>query len=93
MKLIRYRDAGMNTYTYFWKNSDERVASPYFDTEQEAQEWYEDKLSALNQAAENMSDKGYELSTHEKQAEFAKVNPPSYKVKVAEAPAHIGYES
>jgi hypothetical protein len=72
MKLIRYRDAGMNTYTYFWKNSEHRVASPYFDTEQEAQEWYGDKLSTLNQAAENMSDKGYELSTHEKQAEFAK---------------------
>ena len=48
MKLIRYRDAGMNTYTYFWKNSEHRVASPYFDTEQEAQEWYEDKLTALD---------------------------------------------
>jgi len=48
MKLIRYRDAGMNTYTYFWKNSEHRVASPYFDTEREAQEWYGDKLSALD---------------------------------------------
>jgi hypothetical protein len=48
MKLIRYRDAGMNTYTYFWKNSEHRVASPYFDTEREAQEWYGDKLTALD---------------------------------------------
>ena len=48
MKLIRYRDAGMNTYTYFWKNSEHRVASPYFDTEREAQEWAGDKLTALD---------------------------------------------
>ena len=47
MKLIRYRDAGMNTHTYFWKNSDDRIASPYFDTEQEAQEWYGDKVTEL----------------------------------------------
>lgn len=33
------------------------------------------------------------LQTASKIVEFAKVNPPSYKVKVAEAPAHIGYET
>jgi hypothetical protein len=32
-------------------------------------------------------------NTASKIVEFAKVNPPSYKVKVAEAPAHIGYET
>lgn len=48
MKLIRYRDAGMNTYTYFWKNSEHRVASPYFDTEREAQEWYGDRVTELD---------------------------------------------
>ena len=48
MKLIRYRDAGMNTHTYFWKNSDDRIVSPYFDTEQEAQEWYGDKITELD---------------------------------------------
>jgi hypothetical protein len=37
-KLIRYRDAGMNTYTYFW-TIDGRVVSPYFDTENQAKEW------------------------------------------------------
>lgn len=48
MKLIKYRDAGMNTYTYFWKNSDDRIVSPYFDTEREAQEWYGDKVTELD---------------------------------------------
>ena len=48
MKLIKYRDAGMNTYTYFWTDSNHRVVSPYFDTEQEAQEWYGDKIVPLD---------------------------------------------
>ena len=42
-KLIRYRDAGMHSYTYFWTING-RVVSPYFDTENQAKEWtYEDK--------------------------------------------------
>ena len=48
MKLIRYRDAGMNTHTYFWTDSKRRVVSPYFDSEREAQEWYGDKVTALD---------------------------------------------
>lgn len=48
MKLIRYRDAGMHTHTYFWTDSNHRVASPYFDTEQKAQEWCGDKVTALD---------------------------------------------
>jgi hypothetical protein len=39
MDLIKYRDAGMNTYTYFWKDDDQRTVSPYFDSENEAMEW------------------------------------------------------
>ena len=42
-KLVKYRDAGMHTYTYFWVNPRGSVASPYFDSEQEAMEW--DKTS------------------------------------------------
>jgi hypothetical protein len=38
-KLISYRDAGLPTFTYFWINDEERVVSPYFDSEQEAQTW------------------------------------------------------
>lgn len=37
--LVKYRDAGMNTYTYFWKNEHERVVSPFFDTDKEAHLW------------------------------------------------------
>lgn len=37
--LVRYRDAGLPTYTYFWITEDENVFGPYFDTEQEAIDW------------------------------------------------------
>ena len=39
LTLVKYRDAGMNSYTYFWKNEQERVASPFFDSEKEAYAW------------------------------------------------------
>jgi hypothetical protein len=39
LTLVKYRDAGMNSYTYFWKNEQERVASPFFDSEKEAYDW------------------------------------------------------
>lgn len=37
--MVKYRDSGMNTYTYFWKNSQERMVSPFFDSEAEAYQW------------------------------------------------------
>ena len=58
MKLIKYRDAGMNTYTYFWKNADNQLSSPFFDTEPEALSW--------------LSDKGYEVATLEEAEDFIK---------------------
>jgi hypothetical protein len=39
MTLIKYRDAGMNTYTYFWKNKDNHTISPFFNSEAEALQW------------------------------------------------------
>lgn len=39
MKLVKYRDAGMHTYTYFYVNSEDRTISPFFDSEKEAEEW------------------------------------------------------
>ena len=39
-KLIKYRDAEMHTYTWFWVNEKGVVVSPYFDTEKGAKEWY-----------------------------------------------------
>ena len=37
--LVKYRDAGMPTHTYFWKNEEERIVSPFFDSEQDAYQW------------------------------------------------------
>ena len=39
-QLIKYRDAGMNSYTYFW-SVNKKVVSPYFDSEVEATDWME----------------------------------------------------
>jgi hypothetical protein len=43
IELIKYRDAGMQTYTYFWKNENNNVVSPYFDSEAEAMDWTKEK--------------------------------------------------
>jgi len=39
MQLVRYRDAGMMSYTWFYVNEKNHCISPYFDSEQEAQAW------------------------------------------------------
>ena len=47
-KLIRYRDAGMHSHTYFWTING-RVVSPYFNHENEAKEWtYENSTTNGN---------------------------------------------
>ena len=48
MKLIQYRDAGMNTYTYFYKNEKNQTISPFFNCEKEAEDWL-DQSKALVQ--------------------------------------------
>lgn len=52
LKLIKYRDAGMHTHTWFWINLDEAICSPYFDSEEEAKEWgytlTDDDIKRLN---------------------------------------------
>lgn len=40
MQLIRYRDAGMSTYTWFYVNEKHHCVSPFFDTEEQAQAWF-----------------------------------------------------
>ena len=37
--LIKYRDAGLHSYTWFWINEHNQVISPYFNTEEEAKNW------------------------------------------------------
>ena len=39
LTLVKYRDSGMNSYTYFWKNEEERIVSPFYDSEKEAYEF------------------------------------------------------
>ena len=41
MELIKYRDAGMASYTWFWVNEKGHIVSPFFDSEQEANSWLE----------------------------------------------------
>ena len=65
-ELVKYRDAQMHTYTYFWINEKNQVVSPYYDSESQAQQWN------ILAGESHHSDKGYEESTHEKQAEFAR---------------------
>jgi len=44
VKLIKYRDAGMHSYTYFWVMNGKTV-SPYFDSDIEANIWLTEKLA------------------------------------------------
>ena len=37
-ELIKSRDAGMPTFTFFWA-IDKKVVSPYFDSEEQAIDW------------------------------------------------------
>lgn len=40
MELVKYRDWGMSTHTWFWVDKDNRVISPYFDSESQATDWF-----------------------------------------------------
>lgn len=42
LELVKYRDIGMTTYTYFWVNERGTIISPFFDNEQEAAKWVTD---------------------------------------------------
>jgi len=44
MELVKYRDSGMNTYTWFWVNEQRHIKSPFFDSEDQAQEWMRERL-------------------------------------------------
>ena len=62
MRLIKYRDAGMNTYTYFWVRGESGgVISPFFDSEKEAQDWAEHKVAPLEEAEEFAKKRNYKF--------------------------------
>ena len=41
MQLVKYRDAEMWTYTWFYVGDTGHIVSPYFETEKQAQEWFD----------------------------------------------------
>lgn len=43
LQLIKYRDVGMASYTYFWKNENNQLSSPFFNSEAEAMAWTNEK--------------------------------------------------
>ena len=51
MELVKYRDQGMPTYTYFWINDDQKIVSPFFDSEDDAAEWLNKRLNNMDQVS------------------------------------------
>lgn len=48
MKLIKYRDMPDPTHTYFWVSNGEdgieRILSPFFNSQTEAEHWYNQQV-------------------------------------------------
>jgi hypothetical protein len=48
MQLIKYRDWGISTHTYFWVNRNDQVLSPYFDSQEQAETWLNEQKAHVN---------------------------------------------
>ena len=58
MRLIKYRDAGMSTYTYFWvREEGSGVISPFFEREEDAIAWSKEDRLATHEEAEEFAKK------------------------------------
>ena len=44
MELVKYRDAGLSSYTWFWVDSNQKIVSPFFNDDEEARNWMNQKL-------------------------------------------------
>ena len=55
MKLIKYRDWGMPTHTYFWVTEDDKPLSPYFDNTVEAEKWLESTGFAVEEKTDKIN--------------------------------------
>ena len=42
MKLESIKDMWTNTYTFFWRDANNKLIGPYFNSEQEAEEWLQE---------------------------------------------------
>lgn len=61
--LVKYRDAGMQTYTYFWKNENEQLVSPVFDSEADAMTWANEKPEPRILDDAKAEDEAFEIIT------------------------------
>ena len=50
LDLIKYRDAGMETYTYFWVDENNQISSPFFNSEVDATAWSHKEPRTLEDA-------------------------------------------
>ena len=42
MELVKCKDIGLHTYTYFWIDRNKKVLSPFFETRDLAYNWQKD---------------------------------------------------
>jgi hypothetical protein len=61
MELIKYRDAGMSTYTYFWVNEKQNTVSPYFDSEVDAMAWTKETINRKLREDAQAEDEAFEI--------------------------------
>jgi len=63
MELVQYRDAGMQTYTYFWKNENQQMISPFFNSEADAMAWTKEKPEPRILEDARAEDEAFEIVT------------------------------
>jgi hypothetical protein len=51
----------MQTYTYFWKNQNNNVVSPYFDSEEEAIAWTKEIINRKLLEDAKAEDEAFEI--------------------------------
>ena len=70
IELIKYRDAGMQTYTYFWKNENGQMVSPFFNSEVEAMDWTNEKPEPRIAEEAKAEDEAFsDIERYQKQAQ------------------------
>jgi hypothetical protein len=47
LKLVKYRDAGLPSYTFFWVDENHKTFGPYFDSEEEAKQWLDNNTKDI----------------------------------------------
>lgn len=55
LELVKYRDWGMSTHTYFWIDEDNRTVSPFFDQQEQAESWLSSKTDCSKISKEDTS--------------------------------------